>query len=88
MTTNTSPGQTSNETSRTATTHPVFSRSSPRGRSASGEPTSRSPRGPKTFQTPSRADDGRTSTDRSGFGRRGGDRAGLGHAASGFTRAR
>ena len=32
MTTNTSPGQTSSETSLTATTHPVFARSSARGR--------------------------------------------------------
>ena len=53
MTTKTSPGHTSIETSRTATTQPVFSRSSRRGSSASGEPTSFSPFGPKTFQTPS-----------------------------------
>ena len=52
MTTNTSPGQTSIETSRTATTQSVFSRSSPRGRYASGEPTRRSGCGPKTFQIP------------------------------------
>ena len=38
MTTNTSPGQTSIEMSRTATTLPVFSRSSARDRSASGVP--------------------------------------------------
>ncbi len=53
MTTKTSPGHTSIETSRTATTQPVRARSSARGRSASGEPTSLSPFGPKTFHTPS-----------------------------------
>ncbi len=53
MTTNTSPGQTWSDTSRTAATQPVFSRSSPRGRSASGLPMIRSAFGPKTFQTPS-----------------------------------
>ena len=46
MTTKTSPGATSNETSRTAATQPVFARSSARGRSASGEPTIRSAFGP------------------------------------------
>ena len=51
MTTNTSPGQTSSETSRTAAMQPVFARSSLRERSASGLPTMRSARGPKTFQT-------------------------------------
>ena len=53
MTTNTSPGQTSIETSRTAIEQPVFSRSSARERSASGVPTMRSSCGPKIFQTPS-----------------------------------
>src|SRR3954469_688991 len=53
MTTNTSPGQTEKETSRTAATQPVFVCSSPRGRSASGVPTTRSAWGPNTFQTPS-----------------------------------
>jgi hypothetical protein len=53
MTTKTSPGHTSSDTSLTATTQPVFSRCSARGRSASGDPTSLSPFGPKTFQTPS-----------------------------------
>ena len=52
MTTNTSPGQTSNETSRTAATQPVFARSSARGSSASGVPMIRSAFGPKIFQTP------------------------------------
>ena len=51
MTTNTSPGQTSIETSRTAATHPVLARSSPRESSASALPTTRSACGPKTFQT-------------------------------------
>ncbi len=46
MTTNTSPGATSNETSRTAATQPVFSSSSARGSSASGESTMRSAFGP------------------------------------------
>ncbi len=41
ITTKTSPWATSNETSRTAATHPVFASSSPRGRSASGVPTMR-----------------------------------------------
>ncbi len=53
MTTNTSPGQTSIEMSRTAATQPVFSRSSARERSASGVPTTLSAFGPNTFQTPS-----------------------------------
>ena len=87
MTTNTSPGQTSIETSRTATTQPVFSRSSPRGRNASGEPTSRSPRGPKTFQTPSARMTGGARPVDPALSRRDGDRARLGHAASAFTRA-
>ena len=53
MTTNTSPGLMSSETSRTAITQPVFSRSSARESSQSGVPITRSPLGPKTFQTPS-----------------------------------
>ena len=53
MTTKTSPGQTSSDTSLTATTQPVFALCSARGRSASGEPTSFSGFGPKTFHTPS-----------------------------------
>ena len=52
MTTNTSPGQISSETSRTATVLPLLARSSPRDRSASGLPTIRSPCGPNTFQRP------------------------------------
>ena len=52
MTTKTSPGQTSKETSRTAATHPCFSRSSARERSASGVPTTRPACRPKIFQTP------------------------------------
>ena len=51
MTTKTSPSVTSNETSRTAATQPVFSRSSCRESEASGEPTMRSACGPYTFQT-------------------------------------
>src|SRR5262245_45147013 len=51
ITTKTSPWPTSNETSRTAATQPVLSRSSARGNSASGEPTIRSGCGPYTFQT-------------------------------------
>ena len=46
ITTNTSPGATSKEMSRTAATHPVFSSSSARGRSASGVPTTLSAFGP------------------------------------------
>src|SRR4051794_18304596 len=53
MTTNTSPGQTSMETSRTAATQPVFSRSSARGRSASGVPITFPALRPKIFQIPS-----------------------------------
>ena len=53
ITTNTSPGQTSNETSRTAATQPVLARSSARESSASGLPTTRSAFGPNTFQMPS-----------------------------------
>ena len=53
MTTKISPGQTSNETSRTAATQPCFARSSARGRSASGVPMTRSAWRPKIFQTPS-----------------------------------
>ena len=52
MTTNTSPGQTSSETSLTAATQPVLARSSERGSSASGVPTMLSAFGPKIFQTP------------------------------------
>ena len=50
MTTNTSPGATSNETSLTPTTQPVFSFRSDRERSASGVPMILSPPGPKIFQ--------------------------------------
>ena len=53
MTTNTSPGQMSIVTSLTATTVPVFSRSSERERSASGVPMILSAFGPNSFQTPS-----------------------------------
>ena len=53
MTTNTSPGLMSIETSRTATTQPVLRCSSERERSASGEPMILSAPGPKTFQMPS-----------------------------------
>ena len=52
MTTNTSPGQTSSETSRTAATQPVLARSSARGSSASGVPITWSAFEPKIFQTP------------------------------------
>ena len=52
ITTKTSPGQTSKETSRTAATQPCFSRSSPRERSASGVPITRPACRPKIFQTP------------------------------------
>ena len=54
ITTKTSPGQMSSETSRKATVQPVFRRSSPRGSSASGVPTIRSACAPKIFQTPGR----------------------------------
>ena len=57
MTTNTSPGQTWIETSRTATTQPVLARSSERESSASGVPMIRSARRPKIFQTPSALDE-------------------------------
>ena len=53
MTTNTSPGWISIETSRTATTLPVLRCSSQRGSSASGVPMTLSACGPKIFQTPS-----------------------------------
>ena len=53
ITTNTSPGQTSNDTLRTAATQPVFARSSARGRSASGVPRTLSAWRPKIFHTPS-----------------------------------
>ena len=53
MTTNTSPGLMSSETSRTATMQPVFSRSSARESSQSGVPMTLSAPGPKTFHTPS-----------------------------------
>ena len=52
MTTKTSPGQTSNETSRNAIIEPVFLRSSSRGRSASGVPMVLCSAGPKTFHRP------------------------------------
>ena len=52
ITTNTPPSGTSKLTSRTAATQPVRASSSARGRSASGEPTTRSAFGPKTFHTP------------------------------------
>ena len=52
MTTNTSPGQMSMLTSRTATVQPVLSRSSRRDRSASGVPMIRSACEPKIFHTP------------------------------------
>ena len=50
ITTNTSPGATSNETSRTAIVLPVFSRNSGRVRSTNGEPTTLSALAPNTFQ--------------------------------------
>ena len=53
MTTNTSRGATSNETSFTAITQPVFSCRSLRERSASGVPMILSARAPKIFQSPS-----------------------------------
>ncbi len=49
ITTNTSPGATSNDTSRTAATQPVWFSSSLRVRSASGVPTTLSALGPNTF---------------------------------------
>src|SRR6266516_3919547 len=52
ITTKTSRGQTSNETSRTAATQLCFARSSLRESSASGVPTIRSALRPKIFQTP------------------------------------
>ena len=52
MTTKTSPGQTSKETSRTAATQPVLARSSERDSSASGVPMMLSAFAPKIFQTP------------------------------------
>ena len=52
ITTNTSPGQTSSETSRTAATQPVLARSSARGNAASGVPITWSAFEPKIFQTP------------------------------------
>ena len=55
ITTNTSPGQTSNDTSRTAATQPVFSRSAARVSSASAVPRMRSAFGPKIFQIPEAA---------------------------------
>ena len=51
MTTNTSPGATSNETSRTAATQPDWASSSLRLRSASGVPTTLSALGPNTFHS-------------------------------------
>ena len=53
ITTNTSPGRTSNETSLTATTQPVLACSSLRDRSASGVPMILSALAPKIFQSPS-----------------------------------
>ena len=50
MTTKTSPGATSKETSLTPTTQPVFSFSSARDRSASGVPMILSAPLPKIFQ--------------------------------------
>src|SRR4029078_7344358 len=52
MTTNTWPGETANETSRTAATQPVFSRSSARDSSRSGVPSTLSAFLPKIFQIP------------------------------------
>ena len=51
ITTNTSPGATSNETSRTAIVLPVFARKSVRESEASGEPITFSGLFPKTFHT-------------------------------------
>ena len=51
MTTNTSPGATSKETSLTATTQPVFACSSLRDSSASGVPMILSALSPKIFQS-------------------------------------
>ena len=53
ITTKTSPGQTLIDTSRTAATQPVFSRSSLRDSSASGVPRTRWALLPKIFHTPS-----------------------------------
>src|SRR4051812_37973864 len=53
MTTKTSPGYTSNETSRTAATQPVFSRNSARDRSTSAVPMTLAAFLPKIFQIPS-----------------------------------
>ena len=50
MTTQTSPGRTSNDTSRSAIVEPVLRRSSSRDRSASGVPMILCSAGPKTFQ--------------------------------------
>ena len=50
ITTKTSPGATSNETSRTAIVFPVCARSSERDKSANGEPTTLSAFAPNTFQ--------------------------------------
>src|SRR6186713_831586 len=52
ITTNTSPGQTSSETSRTAATQPVFARNSARGNAASGVPITWLAFEPKIFHTP------------------------------------
>ena len=49
MTTNISPGRTSNETSRIAIMDPVLARSSSFGKSASGVPITLCSAGPKTF---------------------------------------
>ncbi len=53
ITTNTSPGATSNETSRMPTTWPVFSCSSLRERWACSVPMILSAFGPKIFHSPS-----------------------------------
>src|SRR5688500_4641643 len=52
ITTKTSPGLTSKDTSRTATVEPCLRRSSALDRSAAGVPMSRCSAGPKTFQRP------------------------------------
>ena len=52
ITTNTSPGHTSSDTSLTAATQPVVARSSARESSASAEPGIFSAPGPNTFHTP------------------------------------
>ena len=76
MTTNTSPGQTSSETSRTAAMQPVFSRSSLRERSASGLPTMRSARGPEDLPDALGADQRRAApVDPRGARLRGRERA-------------